>query len=114
MELGFEMESFGHGSYKVNTVPVLFDDVNLTEFFEKMLGDLDNKVIVSKNDTIREYLAKIACKSAIKGNTLLKDEEVKILVNQIIDGHILLCPHGRPIFVEVTQKEIEKWFKRIV
>ena len=79
-----------------------------------MLGDLDNKVIISKSDTIREYLAKSACKAAIKGNYILNNDEIKVLVNQITEGHVLLCPHGRPIFVEVSKKEIEKWFKRIV
>ena len=112
--LGFEMEEFGQNSYKVTTVPVLFENVDLTEFFEKMLGDLDNKVIISKSDTIREYLAKSACKAAIKGNYILNNDEIKVLVNQITEGHVLLCPHGRPIFVEVSKKEIEKWFKRIV
>ena len=113
-ELGFDMEEFGNNSYKVTTVPVLFDDVDIADFFERMLGDLDNKLVLNKSDTIREYLAKIACKSAIKGNHTLKSDEIKLLVNEIVDGHVLLCPHGRPIFVEVSQKEIEKWFKRIV
>lgn len=114
-ELGFEIEDFGDNSYKINTVPMLFKDVDVNDFFDNILSDLDNKIIVSKDQTIRDYLAKSACKAAVKGNDRLSDNEIKILVNDLHKpGQVLLCPHGRPIFIEFTQKEIEKWFKRIV
>ena len=76
---------------------------------------MDNKIIVSKDQTIREYLAKSACKAAVKGNDKLSENEIKKLVIELHKpNQVLLCPHGRPIFIEFTQKEIEKWFKRIV
>ena len=114
-DLGFEIEDFGDNSYKINTVPMLFRDVNVNEFFDNILADLDNKIIVSKDQTIREYLAKSACKAAVKGNDVLTENEIKTLVIELHKpNQVLLCPHGRPIFIEFTQKEIEKWFKRIV
>ncbi len=114
-DLGFEIEDFGDNSYKINTVPMLFKDVNVNEFFDNILSDLDNKIIVSKDQTIREYLAKSACKAAVKGNDVLTENEIKTLVIELHKpNQVLLCPHGRPIFIEFTQKEIEKWFKRIV
>ena len=71
--------------------------------------------IFSKNDSIREYIAKSACKSAVKGKDKLSNNEIEYLLNQINkDGQVLLCPHGRPIVVSISEKEIEKWFKRIV
>ncbi|MBE5738412.1 MAG: DNA mismatch repair endonuclease MutL [Clostridiales bacterium] len=114
-ELGFDIEDFGDNSYKISTVPLLFRDVNVNEFFDNILSDLDNKIIVSKDQTIREYLAKSACKAAVKGNDKLSENEIKKLVIELHKpNQVLLCPHGRPIFIEFTQKEIEKWFKRIV
>ena len=57
----------------------------------------------------------MACKSAVKGGDDLSDIEIKSLLNTLKDAtDVLLCPHGRPIVVELTQKTIEKWFKRIV
>ena len=113
--LGFEISIFGENSFKVETVPLLLNNINIEEFFDNILKDVDNKLIFSKNDTIRDYIAKSACKSAVKGKDKLSNNEIEYLLNQINkDGQVLLCPHGRPIVVSISEKEIEKWFKRIV
>lgn len=114
-EMGFEIEEFGGDAFKVSSVPVLFNDVNISDVFAAILSDIDNKLIVSKNSSIKEYIAKTACKSAVKANDPLSKGEVEILINEFSKpNQVLLCPHGRPIVIEVTKKEIEKWFKRIV
>lgn len=114
-DIGFEIDTFGDNSFKVSSVPLLFDNINLSEFFDTILSDIDNKLILSKNNSIKEYLAKKACKSAVKGNDKLTNNEISILINELSKpDQVLLCPHGRPIVVEVDRKEIEKWFKRIV
>ena len=114
-DIGFEIDAFGDNSFKVSSVPLLFDNINLSEFFDTILLDIDNKLILSKNNSIKEYLAKKACKSAVKGNDKLTNNEISILINELSKpDQVLLCPHGRPIVVEVDRKEIEKWFKRIV
>lgn len=114
-ELGFEISEFGENSFKIETVPMLLNDINIDEFFDNILKDIDNKLMISKENSIRDYIAKKACKSAVKGNDFLSKSEITILLNQITKpGQVLLCPHGRPIIVSVTEKEIEKWFKRIV
>ena len=114
-DIGFEIDAFGDNSFKVSSVPLLFDNINLSEFFDTILSDIDNKLILSKNNSIKEYLTKKACKSAVKGNDKLTNNEISILINELSKpDQVLLCPHGRPIVVEVDRKEIEKWFKRIV
>ena len=113
--LGFELDSFGDNSFKVSSVPMLLQNINLDEFFDNILKDVDNKLIISKSDTLRDYLAKSACKSAVKGKDVLSKNEIDCLLNKITsDTQVLLCPHGRPIIVSVSNKEIEKWFKRII
>ena len=114
-ELGFEIDEFGENSFKISSVPVLLENVNIQEMFDNILSDIDNKLVLSKQQTIKEYLAKSACKTAIKGKDKLSNNEIDTLLHMIQnDGQVLLCPHGRPIIIEVTNKEIEKWFKRIV
>lgn len=114
-EIGFEIEEFGTNSYKISTAPLLFDNVNIEDVFAEILSDIDNKLIFSRNSTIKEYIAKKSCKSAVKGNTRLTDIEVSTLIHKLSNSStVLLCPHGRPIIVEVDKKDIEKWFKRIV
>lgn len=114
-ELGFEISEFGENSFKIETVPMLLNDINIDVFFDNILNDIDNKLMFLKENSIRDYIAKKACKSAVKGKDCLSKSEILILLNQISKpGQVLLCPHGRPIIVSVTEKEIEKWFKRIV
>lgn len=114
-ELGFELSAFGDNCYKVNSVPLLLNSININEFFDNILLDIDNKLVINKTDTLRDYIAKKACKSAVKGKDPLTKNEIEYLINLINKpGQVLLCPHGRPIVIEVSNKEIEKWFKRIV
>ena len=55
-----------------------------------------------------------ACKSAVKGGMDLSQAEIDKLF-RLMDGNAgLKCPHGRPVVVKLTKKEIEKMFKRIV
>jgi len=114
-QLGFDIEEFGENSFKISSVPLLFDNIDLESFFANILSDLNNKLIISKNDAIKEYLAKKACRIAVKGNDKLTTNEINELLKQINQpNQILLCPHGRPIIIDIDKKEIEKWFKRIV
>ena len=114
-ELGFEIEEFGDNSYKVSSVPVLFDNVNIQEIFDNILSDIGNKLVFSKQNSIKDYIAKSACRAAVKANDVLSSGEINILLDLLESNNsVLLCPHGRPIIIQVTKKEIEKWFKRIV
>lgn len=115
LNLGFEVDGFGDNTYKISTVPMLLQNINIQQFIDNILHDIDNKLIVSKSDTIRDYLAKSACKSAVKGKDVLTKNEIDILLEKISNpSQVLLCPHGRPIVISLSEKEIEKWFKRIV
>lgn len=114
-ELGFEIESFGINSFKVSSVPVLLKDISLYKFFNDVLHDLSNNLNLQKTDILKDYLEKSACRSAVKANDILSKGEIEKLLNMLNNSNqILLCPHGRPIIIEITSKEIEKWFKRIV
>lgn len=115
-DMGFEIDEFGGDAFKVSTVPVLFNNVNISDVFDAILSDIDNKLILSKHSSIKEYIAKTACRAAIKANDILSEDEIKFLINEFVSNNnqVLLCPHGRPIMIELSKKEIEKWFKRIV
>lgn len=113
--LGFEIEEFGNNSFKVNSVPVLLRNINIAEFFNSILHDISGNLSIKKTDLMEEYLAKSACRSAVKANDILSSNEIDILLNQLsTPDQVLLCPHGRPIVLRITNTEIEKWFKRLV
>ena len=114
-EMGFECEEFGDDSIIVRAVP---QDVEYgeTELLLKELifqaKNLKKELISEKKECI---MYSVACKTAIKANRKLSTEEMKTLVRNVLRLHnINTCPHGRPIIVTMSKKELEKEFKRIV
>lgn len=113
-EYGIDISEFGENSFKISAVPVLLSEINLKDFFENILSDI-NEVQKKSVDFFKEKIAKQACRSAIKAGDKLSDSEINFLLDSFKEnGNVLLCPHGRPIVLQFSKTEIEKWFKRIV
>lgn len=113
--LGFETEEFGDNSVIVRSVP---GDVEIGEV-ESLVLELIVQAQNSKKELITEknqrLLYTIACKAAVKANMAMSKTEMETLVRNVFRlRNINTCPHGRPIVVSMTKKEIEKEFKRIV
>jgi DNA mismatch repair protein MutL len=112
--LGFEVSQIGPNEICIYTVPVMLSDINLKDFVEDLLHDMNNKKPKINNELDRMLMQK-ACKSAVKsGMTLNMTQIQELLKNLDINQPVLLCPHGRPIVTVVKRSQIEKWFKRIV
>ena len=112
MELGFETEE-KKGEMYITAVPSPMDEESLIGVFVELVtafGDNKQNVI----DAAKERLTyTIACKAAIKANRKLGEVEMYALVNKVFDmENINTCPHGRPIVIKMTKKEIEKEFGR--
>ncbi len=113
--LGFEIDTFGANCFKIDAVPLMLKNIDIKAFFDDILSNITNRLIINKADAIEDYLARSACRAAVKANDILSNLEISTLLNMLSkDNQVLLCPHGRPIVIKVTDKEIEKWFKRIV
>jgi len=112
-ELGFEIEPFGEDSFVIRAVPADMESPDaaaaLEEICEKLRkGRFDAK---SARD---EILHTVACKAAIKAGWDTQPLELEKLVEEVLSGRVKYCPHGRPVAVTVTKKELDKMFKRIV
>lgn len=113
--LGFDVEEFGDKTFKVSTVPYILEDVDFKEFFDEFLQDMKNPKVFSFAGSFRDKVASMACKAAVKGGDELSYSEVAKLIELFAENNTkLLCPHGRPVVIKVTENEIERWFKRIV
>ena len=113
--VGFEIDEFGDRSYKVSAVPVIVGDIDFNKFFSMFLAEKLNKSKITEAELVKDNLMQMACKSAIKGGDDLSKDEINILLSEMGNSNVVLfCPHGRPVVVRITKKEIEKWFKRIV
>ena len=112
-KMGFEIEQDDDNLYKVYSIPYLFENFDVKEFFDDVLSDLGLKKL-DVPDAIYDRLAQKACKAAIKSGKILSEGEIESLIKDINYDLSLKCPHGRPISVKITRTEIDKWFKRIV
>ena len=113
--LGFELEAFGQNTYKVESVPYILSSIDIKAFFESILSDTKSLQSIELKDILKDKLASLACKSAVKAGDRLDEMEIKKLLSSFLQGgNKLLCPHGRPVVINISKKEIEKWFKRIV
>lgn len=113
--LGIDIENFGSGSFLVRQIPTWVIKNHEKEFIESIIINLINNRKTEKQEFI-DFLAKsLACKESLKANTYINSSEVSVLLNRLSQcDNPHTCPHGRPIIVSLNQKEIEKWFKRIV
>ena len=97
--------------FKLLSVPQILKEIDLDVLVKNILSDVAEK----EDKIIRDRLAYAACRSSIKGNTYLTDEEIAELMNSYFkDGIPMQCPHGRPAYFVYTKKDLEKLFKRIV
>ena len=112
-KLGFDVEPMGNTSLMVNALPLnLKVSRPLAEVFPDMLQELlensENKI-----PTDGAYIARAACRSAIKAHEKLPPEGAAELLRQLGECRQgTLCPHGRPTLININYNEIEKRFGR--
>jgi DNA mismatch repair protein MutL len=112
-ELGFEIEDFGENTILVRQISMDLDPEQASETLEMLAQDLlagrqENK------DTVRDTLLhSVACKAAIKAGWRTDEQELRALVKQVMSRPDLQhCPHGRPICITLSKKQLERQFKR--
>ena len=114
-KLGFEIEPFGKNTFAINSIPSILVDLDVKKFFDGILRDISNFKSIKQSDLILERLMQHSCKCAVRAGKILSSGEVGSLIEQMKEEKMQLqCPHGRPVVVEITKTEVEKWFKRIV
>lgn len=114
-ELGFEIEDFGMNAFAVRGVPLDLFGHDIKNLFEEVLTQMAESPVRGVPQIIREKIASMACKAAVKGNNSLSYEEADKLIEQLLElDNPYNCPHGRPTIISMSKYEIEKKFKRIV
>ena len=112
-ELGFEIDEFGGNTVLLRQIPMDLSPEDAAGAAESLAADLLSGRRERK-DTVRdELLHTVACKAAIKAGWTSDDRELLALVKQVMAREDLkYCPHGRPICVTLSKKQLEKQFKR--
>lgn len=114
-QLGFEIEDFGGNEIALRAVPLDLYGCNEKQLFEEMLDELSDGPVRGTPEVINNKIASMACKAAVKGNTVLSMAEAESLIEELLTlENPYHCPHGRPTIISMSKYEMEKKFKRIV
>ena len=112
-ELGFEIDEFGSGKLLLRQIPMDLSPDMAAEAIEALAADLANGRREDKNKVRDEILHTVACKAAIKAGWKNDEAELLALVRQVMTNEDLkYCPHGRPICITLSKKQLEKQFRR--
>lgn len=113
-ELGFTLEPFGRNDYILRGVPAQLDAADALPALEEICAQLRHGVRMDAQSVRDEVLKTVACKAAIKAGWQTEPEELLRLADAVCAGEVRYCPHGRPVAVTLTRRELDKLFKRIV
>ena len=111
--IGLVIDSFGEKDVAVRTIPMVLGEAETTGFVRDILADLDEKHALAF-DKKRAALLQTACKHAVKGGEELSEDQLRSLVEEMIEKKVTpTCPHGRPLVVSISHRELDRKFKRI-
>lgn len=113
-ELGFTLEPFGRKDYILRGVPAQLDAADALPALEEICAQLRHGARMDAQSVRDEVLKTVACKAAIKAGWQTEPEELLRLADAVCAGEVKYCPHGRPVAVTLTRRELDKLFKRIV
>jgi len=114
-QFGFEFESFGGSAINVTAVPALIDAGDSAKALLALAHDLEGlDAGAHLQDAIQRIAATTACHAAVKANYPLSHEKMTHILDELrATAYSTVCPHGRPVMLRLTRREIEKNFDRI-
>src|SRR5437762_3364328 len=115
-EMGIGIESFGPGTFKIDSLPGFLNVSDPAQFMRKVIDDL--KSAGKSTSPMRlgeEMIAKTVCRHAVKANDPLRYPEIEKLIRELLECDLpYCCPHGRPTMIQISLTELEKKFGRKV
>ncbi|MCL2756278.1 MAG: DNA mismatch repair endonuclease MutL [Firmicutes bacterium] len=113
-KFGFEISIFGNNCVRITEVPIIIaSEESIGTFIDSMLGEVRGKKIRTLSAIIDEKIIAICCKNAIKAGRSLTHDQIKYFLDQFKNKkQVATCPHGRPVIISYTKKDMEKLFAR--
>ena len=112
---GYDVTDFGDRCVKVSACPPELVNENLSEIITEIAGYLANNIKSLMPEKLDWIYHSMACRAAVKAGNFTSSYEAEKFVGTVLaDDNIRYCPHGRPVLIEMTKREIEKQFGRIV
>ena len=112
---GLEVEEFGGDSVRLSALPAVLDRSDCEAAIRALADDLEGLDRGARvEDALRRIAATMACHAAVKANYPLTLEKMRFILDELRrTAYSSVCPHGRPVVLRLTRREIEKNFQRI-
>ena len=112
-EAGFDIEDFGSGTVIVRSAPQYLPAEDIESSVIEMAGYLSENKKEIRSEKMEWIYANVSCRAAIKGGNRSTERELIELARQVEDEDIRRCPHGRPVSLVLTKRELERMFGRL-
>lgn len=114
-ELGFEVEDIGNLTINIHSAPLGVSLSRVEPMLRDMIAVIRKQGSVSELEMVRSALIQTACKHAVKAGDRLDAAEIESILACYANGDTpFTCPHGRPVMICLTRRELEKMFKRVL
>ena len=113
--LGFEIEEFGGDTVRVSAFPAILRREECPTALRALADDLETAgTTATVDEAIKKIAATMACHAAVKANDPLTPEKMAHILDELRrTAYSTICPHGRPVMLRLTRREVEKNFQRI-
>jgi DNA mismatch repair protein MutL len=113
--LGFEVDAFGGEAMRISAFPALLRREESAAVLRALAEDLERLGrTASLDEAIKRVAATMACHAAVKANDPLTAEKMAHILEELRrTAYSTICPHGRPVMLRLTRREVEKNFQRI-
>jgi DNA mismatch repair protein MutL len=113
--LGFEVDAFGGDAMRISAFPALLRREESAAVLRALAEDLEHLGrTASVEEAIKRVAATMACHAAVKANDPLTAEKMAHILEELRrTAYSTICPHGRPVMLRLTRREVEKNFQRI-
>jgi DNA mismatch repair protein MutL len=113
--VGFELDEFGGETVKVTAMPAVLPRDECETALRALAQDLDGlDPGIEIRESLKRIAATMACHAAVKANYPLTAEKMHHILEELrATAYSTVCPHGRPVMLRLTRREVEKNFERI-
>ena len=114
--LGIGLHEFGERTFLIDSLPSFIKGISAKKFILDLLDDLRTAGReLTQADMAEELIASHSCRLAVKANDIVNREEIDHLMNDLRHCRMpYTCPHGRPTIIEISQRDLEKKFRRVL
>lgn len=110
----FDVDDFGSGTVVVRSAPQFLENTDIASAVMEIAGFLSENKRDLNTEKMDWIFHSVACRAAVKAGNINSDKELEELAKKVIEDESLrYCPHGRPICIVLTKRELEKQFGRV-